>query len=524
MKRLFSALLAMSLLLIAACDFALPNREPAIRTLSYEPVDKNAAMLYPTYSKDNKVGFINQKGEEIVAPRFDSTVYIKDINSKVHGVLAKSEREHWHFSLDGKETKLNIEADSIEALPDGQTLIVRTINPTPYEGMDGIVEGTTPEMIKYYDENYDKTRDGIFDLIGNKYVIEPKDGYMIYSSGNDKVSINVYNRIDWRHNKAKLISSDEYDLKSREFIEKSEEAKKFAGYHPVPQWYYKYDDYHNTIYYDKNFNKLDIDIFQLIDFKMGNYGIVRVPGEKEYALIDKNGNFNDIRASDIRQVGNCFVVWNEYWNVENGFSADNLLDTSANVIWSTENGERIIPLEAYKLPGEIAGYTHYRYDRNGTDWAISVVLDKDGEVIKVFDGDGNELLAGEEPSVWRQGYGEESILLGKDNKWIWVDFSKFVDPKTERQQIHIDMATNDFVHITRYTVKHPFLEYAEDFFLDYDGNKIKKTPLLPFTQAARNSWMNQWTSTGYIWIEYDDKRGYIDTKGEWFFVMQETAP
>jgi len=557
-KRLFAAVIAVLLLALAACGIfpsgageetepsstgqttpdttmtttAEPSTAPRETvTLKPEPADKKAPMLYPIYAKDGTVGLIDQNARVVAAPRFDSTQYILDVDSKARGVLAKLGREHWYFALDGTEKKLKLEADTLEPLPDCKTVIVHTIDPQNPYGMEDLAEWATPELIKYYEDNWEKTRDGLFDLSKNRYIIEPKDGRMINPNGSDRVYATLYNRIDWRNDKAKLISSDEYDLASGKIIKKNKKAERFEGYLPAPQWYYGYEEDNNmyTVYYDKDFLKLDIYFGSIIDFKYGNYGIAYMEDESDaeedldiYTLIDKTGNLSDIRTRRIERVGNCFVCWDGYWS-SNGYSADYLLDSDANVVWSRKNGECLIPLEPYKRPGEVAGFKHYRYDNNGTDWEISVVFDRNDKVIKVFDSDGNLLQAGEHPSVWVQGYGEQSILLGKNNKWTWVDFSKFVDypvSNENRHNIFIDMATDDFVHLTRY-IGGSFLVYVEDFFLDYNGKKLKETPLSPFAKDARNSWMQYWTSTGYKWIETDTKTGYIDTQGNWFYVMPE---
>ena len=103
---------------------------------------------------------------------------------------------------------------------------------------------------------------------------------------------------------------------------------------------------------------------------------------------------------------------------------------------------------------------------------------------------------------------------------------------SKRSRAEVVLICDDFIIVyTSYEHVNPnefsrlsdetFIEHVETFAIDWDGNRISDCPLEPYFDSLGSMPITAGEQDpNYFWVEHDNKRGYINTKGVWLFVDQ----
>jgi len=177
-----------------------------------------------------------------------------------------------------------------------------------------------------------------------------------------------------------------------------------------------------------------------------------------------------------------------------------ILSADKKPIYTAKPGEKIIAL--YPVP--------YESRMMGV-----VVQDAQGNVVKTFDNYGQPMQS----KTKAQFFSDRFIFGGtvyqlKAGKWIMLDLRQFIKPVEEYCAV-AGVVTENWV-IVVVGVMYEGMDVEEMFAVDWNGKRIDDCPLEPFFDQIGITAGPQ--GPNYFWVETKDKRGYIDTQGNWLFV------
>ena len=509
MRRIIALLVVCSLAGLCGCGEGVPAPEypteptTTIEAITLDPNRTKAAMepvqggpmlyTFPAYSAykptENLYGLINQEGEVIAEQQYSYIQYIYDdaARTRVIGLLAEEAGDNWHgtytyYSLDGTAKELNCgEVYKASIAPGGRYAVVDT------------------------KQNYDDSgREGLFDIGVNAWAVEPKENQGVADYG-DAALVNNQDGI-WIFNYATgELKRLPIDLSHVGYC---------TSYIPDVQWFCFFDD---GVYrwYDASFNHMpQLDNWRIYPFN-GKYAHMYVDGSPvTSAWVDRNGEIVKHVEGPVNYYYSdplfCYLV-----NKNNRWDDNLLLDADLNTVFEGN----IIAFD-----GPIKGY---------------VLLDEQQRVKASCDIHGKPLPIDDTPYVLHSPSG----YLFRLQNGVWRGPPVLISFGL-RYNYHIDGSTGKFVGAG-------IVEAYEDYILisgwqglakkkqktyiepslmaiDWDSNPYLDSPLEPFygcVMFVDDDFFGeyQWRTAGeqgpsYYWIETEEKRGYINTKGEWLFV------
>jgi len=437
---------------------------------------------YPVYP----IGLINQEGKLVAEPQYTHVKYAYGDNGQIFGLFAHKENALMYYTLDGVAKKMPFEAEQIYPVQNGRYWIV-----SQYES-GGYDRGSEYSF-------YDGARDGLYDTEKEHFVIAPKSGLALWEAGG-----LVFG------NQRETSSRDSKHLRSFQWNPADGSTKDFPskwrcqGYYPETGWYEVvegYDTSHFDIYIvDKDMKIVpELRTRWHIDerFNGGNYLVVRSRSSNDIETwVDRNGVFSDLRYNSIRQMGRCYVAWRNGSEWNGGIPV--LLDGMLNTLYEAQEGERFSPL-----------YDDF-YDQS--DEKLIVLTDQQGNALRAWDAQtGKAFPTKEQNGRWFSG----TAFLLQEGRWQVFDLSQYLNEKED--SVNIDLATEDGM-ILRLgkLIDEIFLSNVRYIAVDWDGKRIDNCPLEPFFDQIGVTAGPQ--GPNYYWVELNNKRGYIDVKGNWLFV------
>jgi len=445
-----------------------PNRPKAIM----EPV-QGGPMLYAFPGDEEYIyGLINQDGEVIAEPRYGSFfqdspqyVYSDATRTRVIGLVASQQIDErdstfTYYSLDGTAKMLNCEGRRIRVAPGGRYAFVAM--------------GTWPEE-----------HEELFDIEANTYEVEPKDGLLHFETG--------------------------------QMIAPPAKPGIFNDYLPEVEWFCFVD---NRVFrwYDAAFNHMpQLDNWRIHPFN-GKYAHMHMDGSPVTAAwVDREGNIVKHIEGSINYYYSdplfCYIV-----NRSNRFDDSLLFDADLKTVFEGN----IIAFD-----GPLKGY---------------VLLDEQRQVQASCDVQGKPLPVNETPYVLSAGPGHWQWLRLQDGVWrtppdlsaYGLRHSYYYDAgfSTKFVGASVVEAYEEFILISGWQglAKKKQKKYIEPSLIaiDWDGNLYPDCPLELFYGSAifvEDDYLGayQWRTAGpqgpsYYWVELDNKRGYINTRGEWLFI------
>jgi len=489
-----------------------------------EPV-QGGPMLYPFEGLDGKMGLINQDGRLVAEPQFDpfhlygtQYVYSDAEESRVIGLVAGRMVgmpktgdgplcSFTYYSLDGKSKELKCgEAVMMQVSPGGRFAVVST---------------------KQYD--WYPQEQGLFDIEANAWVVEPKDGYFF----NAEEKVYSDGAIARKGTYDNITEQWYYDYAMGERRDLPADLGTFAGYLPGVQWFCfrEGDPYYGACrWYDKSFNhmpQLDDRFIHQFRGKYAQHSPTAMPYGGNPAWVDRDGSIVPNEEDfffDYDTGGHCHNVFKYENDDYNNDREHTLLDSELKPVFTGELGDVIC-----QFRGPIRGYA---------------LLDSKREKVKAScDAYGKPLPVSEAPVVLRginsaYIYDDMWFLL-RDGELRTVDMKPYGLYRDMGDYFHLDAkvvaACEDFIWVNGWhglasEMQSIFDDFtpATFFALDWDGNPFPDCPLEPFSESViiRDSdWMREvyFITAGeqgpnYYWVEHEDKRGYINTRGEWLFI------
>ena len=478
MRKIMALFCVCSLALLCGCregvSAADPLTEPAttVAPTTLDPSHPKAIMeplqggpiLYAFPGDEEYIyGLINQDGEVIAKPRYGSFfqdspqyVYSDATRTRVIGLVASQQ-------IDERDSTFTYYSlDGTAKMLNCEGLRIRV---APGGRYAFVAMGTWPEE-----------HEELFDIEANTYEVEPKDSRLHFETGQ-MITLPVQSGI-------------------------------FSDYLPEVEWFCFVD---NRVFrwYDAAFNHMpQLDNWRIYPFN-GKYARMYVDGSPvTSAWVDRNGEIvkhvegsNNYYNSDPLF---CYLVnRNDRWD-------DNLLlDADLKTVFEGN---------VVAFDGLIKGY---------------VLLDEQQQVKASCDVQGKPLPANETPyvlsaepyrwqwfllknGVWRTPPDLSAYGLRYNYRYTAGFTAKFIGASVVE-------AYKEFILISGWQglAKKKQKKYIEPSLIaiDWNGNPYANCPLEPyFGEYGCNLPSASSQGPNYYWVELDNKRGYINTRGEWLFV------
>jgi len=439
-----------------------------------EPYDVNTMGDYdePLYYK----GLVNDRGEVIAEPRYESVQYLHDEYDQITGLLAYKGEELTWYLLDGTAKKMPFRSARVIPQHNGRYWIVETLGPG--RGSSSYYAGT---------------RDGLYDIKDDSFVFPPTDGLSLRAF-DGFVFGNQYETSSYDSKHLRGFQWNPADGSTREFPLEW----RCQGYFPETGWY-EMVDYSNgsppeIIIVDQDLNIVPgLRTEWHIDarFDGGNYLVVRSRyGGSVETWVDRNGTFSGLRYNSIQRRGRGYVAWISGSAWVGGESI--LLDGMLNILHKAQEGESF---ETF--------INQNSYDHSNAE--LIVLIDKDGKVRNAWNPEtGKEMTMADKSGRWFHGGKAYKLEKGQ---WRVIEPSGWIILATDDLIIIRDGKWTEEGHWTDVT-------YSA---IDWNGKPVN-TPLAPFFANTDNRFSPAGPQgPNYYWVTLGDDSGYINEKGEWLF-------
>ena len=426
---------------------------------------------YPQYP----LGLVNQDGKLVSPAIYHNVKYIYDeAKQRFIGVIAIKDREFTLYQLNGDKKVLLCDGFDIHVYPGGRYATVRAAE----QGRVDCWSAWEPQ------------KDGIYDIMNDKYVVEPKDGLLINYSGGVALGYQ-HDSIDAQGDE---IAHWAFYCANENIIDLWGLGRPQA-YYPETGWFGNY-----TIY--------DSDL-QLIleDWCVDNSGfdggewciLSRFTGESGMTWINHKGELAEERYKSIARLGACFLARNNY---ESG--PVSLYDPNLNLICTTEESEQLVWIGP---------------QTDGTEAIL--LIDTNGIVKKAFDPNGKPTTI----NIQHWPLYTNAMYKEQNGNWRVLDLRPFYpipmgDPYGgDDPYAQAIVVCDDYVIVeTGIYVSH-YATNSKTFAVDWQGNPYPNCPLKPYFGQLDQTYKSAGPQgRNYYWVETPTKRGYINTAGNWLFI------
>ena len=441
---------------------------------------------FPVYP----IGLINQDGELVAAPQYESMEYERE-NGYIVGVTAWKDGEAAYYTLDGKQQ---------QQVPD-----------------DEIIGGHLKIIpAAEWDSETRAVCDSLFDTANNSDIFEQKDGQDLEWVGGNYVFGKQHRTSS---SESKIMEQWYYNCKTGETKRFPGPIGMFQSYFPDVGWYEAWAEVGwDRRYYDSNLNRIPaLDNWILHAFRDGPYSILEFREFPDHfcvyttTLVNRKAEFVGKRYSseDGMSIGSlgesCFLVKHE----DDGILQ--LLDENLNIVCEPGENEK---LRLFSVPA--VGLFGQRV----------MLIDNAGNIKKIFDATGKELETAGFFHFWADHANGYMIQNGKLHE---LDTKPFIPPPktneygyTGESFAEILMACREYLIVRTGVYFEASGEYFEEFAIDWNGSRISNCPLEPYFDKDNKDRFTRYANAGeqgpdYYWVEHKGKRGYINTKGEWLF-------
>lgn len=443
-----------------------PNRVKAIM----EPV-QGGEMLYTFEGRNGKLGLINQDGEVVAEPEYDYDFYQRyftDDTGRIIGLLARKDRKHFIYSLDGSYQIFTYSCDGFDIQNGGRY-------------------ATVTSVVGEFEE-------GLYDLWEGKYIIPPNSGI----------------QITWAEGNIAFLSGQRiFNGNDGSLLEFPGEGR-LTWYNPSVGWIGTTDGGGGYMarYYDWDFNEVLSPWRADGRFINGDYSMAAQhdPSKEitRYAFVSRKGKIvREDMYVDIKQYGNFFqaeekdgtVLW---------------LDENLNELGRPKKGEELLGVF---INSDRSDYAFLHLDANGN---VLRTLDSNFEMVEA-----NGIYANVGPfSSW-------IYYRRKNGAWTKLDISHYA--KTN-QQAYARVVCDEYLVICIEDLgsdkwAEPYIppSIVEVFSVNWNGERIQ-SPFTPYYSGAEFESVfdvfhtADFQGPNYYWVEHGGKRGYIDVKGNWLFI------
>jgi len=399
------------------------------------------------------IGLVNDMGEVVTEPRYTFARYAHDAYGRVIGVFAYIERKLTWYTLDGTATIKPFEVAWAESVLNGRYWIVRTRG----HGMGSFSID-------------DGTRDGLYNVEEERFVIEPTDGLQLV--GYSGVVFGAQRETESFD--SAFLHSFRWNPEDGSRMEYPE-GWHVQGYNSETGQYRMVErgeqfEYGSRIFFvDRDMNLLDI--------------------EDEIGLGERRGNL---------------------WVLHNS-----LLDSQRDVIHAAQVGQSFVNLYDRIRPGD-----------HGTGPGLVALMDNDRNILEAWctqTGEPFNMQAhGNGPWISQDGWG--GAYRAQNGAWQAIIPSRFLDIPPMEGGVAFIIAVTQAGAIIR-VGREEQSRFAETraIAVDWYGNEADH-PLLRFFDNE-NIWLSFRVAgeqgPNYFWVEHDGQRGFINTNGEWLFIHNE---
>ena len=363
-------------------------------------------------------GLVNQNGELVAAPQYDSyPYYFYDETGRAMGMLVYNDQGYYTYSLDGKRTKIDTTCTEVRVVPGGRYAIIDT------------AEKNAERVV----------RKGLYDLLEQKYIIEPEDG------------------LDIRYNGAVIGGDWYFNQRDGSLHEVPSVPGRISEYYPEVGWFRTGDQYFDNEwneypwelarYYVEPNRELWIDTGydkRILCNRKGN--IIYAPSEGErleelrplgsyayrepdaFLVLDAGGNVTRIFASN-----------GTSWQPSDGIYQNKMHDES--MVFRLKDGKwQAIDFYSFNTP---PGYSASALRAND-DYIIIVFWESEGcttDDVFAIDWDGNKIENSPlKPFFFYLGMYEEQgdyYWIEKDGRrgyintsgaWLFIDSTEYNEP------------------------------------------------------------------------------------------------
>ena len=433
---------------------------------------------YPVYP----IGLIDQNGELVSPPVYEEVKYIyAEDKAKVIGLIARKEQAFTLYTLDGESRELPCEGYDIVVYPGGKYATVETAD--------------------YMNTNGD-TRDGLFDLTNDRYVIEPKDGQLIQYYAGGLVFGYQYKTLSLDNDD--LTAQWAFSCADKSVLDLPLELGRVQEYYPEAGWFgAMLLPQFQQRYYDKDLQPLN----NLTGWNIYPDGF----NGGDYCMLYNNDDFPDletwanrggeivdmqIKEDYIRNVAHCYVAGASFgqWSV--------LYDANLKPIREAGADERFVVLWGWPLDS-------------------FVLIGSDGKITAAFDGNGKPFAKSGALQSW-DDWDTGTVYAVKDGNWRTLDLKAFApaEPDENGWEGYAAAAAicEDYVVLQAGWSTTYAAEVKDTFAIDWQGKPYPNCPLEPYYEQLSRGRDAGEQGSNYFWLELESKRGYVNTRGEWVFV------
>ena len=426
--------------------------------------------IYHTYY----LGLVDQDGKLVSPPIYQKIDYFYDEGrQRIIGMVAQLDQETTIYQLNGESRVLPCESYRATVCPGGRYIVVEAAKPG---SLSGAWVG-------------DPLKDGLYDIVNDRYVIEPKIGQAIGYSGGSMVFKNQFNSTDAQGD---IIEKWFFNYADESLMEwPLYQLGNVWDYYPETGWFGEHIVYDSNLQIVPGFEDWSVDNS---GFDGGEWCIIynNYHYSGMYTWINRKGELAEKMYNYISRTGTSFLVEDDDTFI--------LLDASLQEVCKPGEGEKLVPL----------------------DKAFLLVNETDKHVIKAFDTDGNFFPKTDAFKCWAS---DEMAFAVQDGNWRALDLRPFYPELREDHESYEDPYARALVVSEDYViVETGIYQYFEGtrqniFAVDWNGKPYPNCPLKPyFKQLASANGTAGPQGPSYYWVEHNGKRGYINTRGEWLFI------
>ena len=462
------------------------------------------------------IGLVDQDGKLVSAPVYHQADYIYDeAGQRVTGLAAVKDREITIYTLEGQSRALPCEGYRIEVFPGGRYAAVYTAEDFAWTGSSS---------------SEDPLKEGIFDLQGNRFVVEPKAGQMIQYYGGGVAFGYQYDTADATGDEtAQWAFKTAEEGTEESVIELPLSLGRIQQYFPETGWYggmwaeKRGSDWTTGAYesrvYDNNFEVIPALSGWSVDYEgFGGgewcmiYNNINDAGITTW--VNRQGELSDKRYGDGVQAspgGQSYLIDGSYSN-----QATLLLKADLTEAFSLQAGEHFARMETLSANPRAMGGSHEGYFH----------LNGDRSVKAAYDLAGNPMRA---PASFRCWWHLDDInnvgtaYAATGGQWAGLDLTQFFPTPKASHRGGVPYANplvmcEDYIVLAAGVHWYEWGETYDTFAVDWQGNKIDDCPLAPFFGLLNYQTAGE-QGPDYYWIAQEDgKRGYIDLRGNWLFI------